>query len=124
MECERLDMRRNDRMERIEKPWGYEEYVETNDRYVVKRLFMRKGNQCSLQYHEKKRETVVVLEGRLTVLLDGKARRMTPFEAVTIPPGLRHRMIAEEGDCLYMEASTPEVDDVVRLEDSYGRVDR
>ena len=109
-------------MERIEKPWGHEEWVEINERYVVKRLFMKKGHQCSLQYHVKKQETVVVLEGMLTLLLDGKARTMSPFDTVTIPPGLRHRMIAEHSDCLYLEASTPELDDVVRLEDAYGRV--
>ena len=108
-------------MERIEKPWGYEECVEINERYVVKRLFMKKGHRCSLQYHEHKRETVTILQGTLTVLLDGERRQMKPFDTVTIPPGLTHRMIAEDTDCLYMEASTPELDDVVRIEDAYGR---
>jgi len=111
-------------MKRIEKPWGYEECLEINDRYVVKRLFMKRGHRCSLQYHERKRETVTVLEGALTVLIGPETREMIPFDTVTIPPGLCHRMIAEQSDCLYMEASTPEMDDVKRLVDSYGRVDR
>ena len=111
-------------MERIGKPWGYEECLEINERYVVKRLFMKKGHQCSLQYHEKKRETVTVLEGTLTVFLDGETRTMNPFDTVTVPAGTHHRMIARDTDCLYMEASTPELDDVVRLEDAYGRADK
>ena len=108
-------------MQRIEKPWGYEEWLEVNDRYVVKRLFMRRGHQCSLQYHERKKETVVVLDGTLTVLLDGEVLTIKPFDMITIPPGQRHRMRADELDCLYLEASTPELDDVVRIEDAYGR---
>jgi mannose-6-phosphate isomerase len=106
---------------RVDKPWGYERWVESNDNYTVKILMMRDGQQCSLQYHEVKRETVVVLSGTLTVLLGDREIEMQPFEEVTIPPGQVHRMMAKNGDSLYLEASTSELEDVVRLEDSYGR---
>ena len=106
----------------IVKPWGWEELVE-NDKYVVKKLFMKKGCQCSLQYHEKKKETVFVLMGKLTIVDgEGKEKVLAPFTCVTINPKEVHRMKAVDEDCLYLECSTTELDDVVRLEDSYGRV--
>lgn len=108
-------------MQKTTKPWGYEELVEVNDRYVVKHLFMRKGNQCSLQYHEKKKETVVVVSGTLTVFYNDQVLQMKPFDALTINPHEVHRMFAEKEDCLYLECSTPELEDVVRVEDQYGR---
>lgn len=108
-------------MKKIEKPWGYEEWVEVNDKYVVKRLFMKKGNQCSLQYHKKKKETVMILSGCLTVYYNNQVLHMKPFDALTIKPHEVHRMFAEREDCLYLECSTPELEDVVRVEDQYGR---
>lgn len=106
---------------KIEKPWGYEEWVEVNDKYVVKKLFMRKGHSCSLQYHELKTETITVLEGELSVLLGKEETIMRPFETITIRPYTVHRMSAKSGDCLYMESSTNELWDVVRLQDDYNR---
>jgi mannose-6-phosphate isomerase len=110
---------------RVEKPWGYELIWARTERYVGKILHITQGHALSLQYHEKKDETVYVLRGRMrfqtgpegaelkdTVLGEGEAFHITPF--------LRHRMIAET-DCDILEASTPELDDVVRLEDRYGR---
>lgn len=108
-------------MQRIEKPWGYEVWVEVNDKYIVKRLFMRKGNQCSRQYHEKKQETLVVLSGSLTVFHNDRVLQMKPFDTLTVNPNEIHRMSAETEDCLYLECSTPELEDVVRVEDRYGR---
>jgi mannose-6-phosphate isomerase len=112
-------------MQIIEKPWGKEEILEVNDRYMVKRLTMLKGHRCSLQFHKAKQETIYVLAGRLRILsgpvkdqLD--LRVYSPGEHVTLLPGLIHRMEAEE-DCVYLEASTPEMDDVVRLSDDYNR---
>jgi mannose-6-phosphate isomerase len=105
----------------VEKPWGREEIVEVNEKYVVKKLLMKKGQRCSLQYHKIKKETVMVLEGQLGVLLNDKEFFLNPFEFVTISPGEVHRMFATENDCLYMESSTPELDDVVRLSDDYKR---
>jgi len=105
---------------RTEKPWGYEELVEYNSNYVVKKLFMKEGHSCSLQYHELKTETIVILKGSLLIYIDDEKKEYIEGEHVTIRPLTPHRM---EGlaDCLYLEASTNEIWDVVRLQDNYGR---
>jgi mannose-6-phosphate isomerase-like protein (cupin superfamily) len=110
----------------IEKPWGREEVVEINDRYMVKKLTMWAGHRCSLQYHNNKKETIYVLSGVLKIIqgthedsLEDKLYRAG--DAITIPPGVIHRMEGVE-DTVYLEASTPEMDDVVRLVDDYKRV--
>jgi mannose-6-phosphate isomerase-like protein (cupin superfamily) len=108
------------RFTKTEKPWGYEELVECNDKYVVKKLFMKKGHSCSLQYHELKKETIIVLSGILTITVGDSVRDYTFGETVTIPPYTVHRMEAVE-DALYTETSTNELFDVVRLRDAYGR---
>jgi len=110
---------------RVDKPWGHELIWAHTERYVGKILHIRAGEALSLQYHRAKDETVMVLAGRMRFehFVDGAAPTvselvpMTPFH---IPPGLRHRMIAIE-DTDVLEVSTPELDDVVRLEDRYGR---
>ena len=112
-------------MQIIEKPWGQEEIIEINDRYMMKKLTMWKGHSCSLQYHRHKKETIFVLSGRLRIILGPNKDELsssvyTKGETITISPGEIHRMEGVE-DSIYLEASTPEVDDVVRLEDSYGR---
>ena len=109
----------------IEKPWGKEEVVEINDRYMFKRLTMWKGHRCSLQYHNIKRETIYVLSGALRIYFGPtqeqlKSRVYGPDESITIEPGVVHRMEGVE-DSVYLEASTPEMDDVVRLVDDYQR---
>ena len=106
---------------RINKPWGYEELVY-NEKYVVKKLFMKNGCRCSLQYHNKKTETIIVLKGTLTVELEEKIIKLSEFESITILPLQKHRMSALNNDCLYLEASTTELDDVIRLEDDYKRI--
>jgi mannose-6-phosphate isomerase len=110
---------------RVEKPWGYEELVECNDKYVVKKLFMKKGHSCSTQYHELKRETIVVLSGSLRIgigdSLETLEKKVYTFgDTVTIEPYTVHSMEGVE-DCLYLETSTNELWDVVRLKDQYGR---
>lgn len=110
---------------RIEKPWGYEELVYASERYVFKRLFMKKGEACSLQYHVYKHETVLVHSGKLLVRIGPSLEQMEDAvlgagDVVVVEPGILHRMTAVQ-DCVYFEASTPELDDVVRLEDRYGR---
>jgi mannose-6-phosphate isomerase-like protein (cupin superfamily) len=109
-----------------EKPWGYEELIECNDKYVVKKLFMKKNNKCSIQYHELKKETIVVLTGELRIYIGAsietlESRIYLPGDTITIEPYTVHRMEAVE-DTLYLETSTNELWDVVRLEDAYGRV--
>jgi quercetin dioxygenase-like cupin family protein len=111
---------------RVDKPWGYELIWARTDRYVGKILHINRGECLSYQYHRVKEETIHLLRGRmeLQVARAGEARRtvqLSPGESFHIPPGLRHRMTALD-DCDILEASTPELDDVVRLEDRYGRV--
>ncbi len=112
-------------MKTIEKPWGKEEVVEINDRYMFKKLTMHKGHRCSLQYHRIKRETIYVLSGALRIYYGPtqeqlQSRIFGGGESITIEPGTVHRMEAAE-DSVYLEASTPEMDDVVRLVDDYQR---
>lgn len=109
----------------IEKPWGKEELLEHNNRYMVKRLTMNKGHRCSLQKHEQKRETIYVLVGNLKIIMGSdvnnlKAAIFGPGQNITIEPGIIHRMEAAE-DCVYLEASTPELEDVIRFSDDYQR---
>jgi mannose-6-phosphate isomerase len=110
----------------IDKPWGYERHLEINDNYVVKELFMKEGNSCSLQYHEKKHETFYVLNGKLKFYVGVDKDNLEEMELnvgehYTIEPLVVHRMEAIV-DSLYLESSTNFLDDVIRLEDKYGRV--
>jgi mannose-6-phosphate isomerase-like protein (cupin superfamily) len=105
----------------IKKPWGSEELIELNSKYCLKKLFMKKGHRCSLQYHEKKIETIFVLEGILHIETDKDKIILNQGESITLSPGDVHRMSAIDIDALYLEASTPELDDVIRIEDDYGR---
>lgn len=112
-------------MDIISKPWGQEELVEINDRYMVKRLTMLEGHRCSLQYHRQKKETVYLLSGILNVYIGESSESLTlvemhPGDSLTIMPGQVHRMEGQT-TCVYLEASTPELDDVVRLQDDYKR---
>ena len=114
-------MLKNKPIRRIDKPWGWEEILEENERYVVKRLLMKKGEQCSYQYHEKKMETIVVLSGELTIIYKEREQNYGLGEVITINPFVEHRMAARDEDAMYLECSTPELEDVVRLKDDYGR---
>jgi quercetin dioxygenase-like cupin family protein len=111
-------------MRRIDKPWGHELWFAHTDRYVGKLLVVEAGQRLSLQYHRVKDETIYVQEGRLRLTLerDGElgVDDLGPGEARHIAPGTRHRFEALER-CVLLEVSTPEVEDVVRLEDDYGR---
>ena len=114
-------------IQHVPKPWGYELIFAKTDRYVGKILHINAGESLSLQYHEMKEETLYVVEGelRLTIEHDGDRRelRLAKGEAFHIPPRLIHRMEAIV-DTDVAEVSTPELQDVVRLEDRYGRVAR
>jgi len=110
---------------RVEKPWGYEELIECNDKYVVKKLFMKTGHSCSIQYHKLKKETIMVLNGILKISTGSSIETLTSKlyntgDTITIEPYTIHRMESIE-DCLYTETSTNELWDVVRLQDNYGR---
>lgn len=109
---------------RVTKPWGHELIWARTERYVGKILHVKRGESLSLQYHEKKEETLYLLDGRirLTLSKDDETRDviMEPGSAFHIPPFLIHRMEAME-DSNILEVSTTELEDVVRLEDRYGR---
>ena len=113
------------RPEHVPKPWGHETIWARTDRYVGKILHVRRGECLSLQFHRVKDETMRVLAGLIDLEVgpEGAERsivRLAPGDGWHIPPGLRHRVIALE-DTDILEVSTPELDDVVRLEDRYGR---
>lgn len=110
---------------RVEKPWGHELIWAVTDEYVGKVLNIRKGESFSLQFHEEKDETLFLLRGEVELYLGAGVNRMVRVEfregeSVRIRPGLLHRMEAMT-DCVIIEASTPELDDVVRVRDRYGR---
>tara|TARA_B100000674_G_C37929690_1_gene957319 strand:- start:181 stop:528 length:348 start_codon:yes stop_codon:yes gene_type:complete len=112
-------------MSLIEKPWGSEYLIEANEKYVLKKLFMKAGHRCSLQYHEYKHETIYVISGVLVIKhgisLDTiSTKTYNTGCTISIKPGEIHRMEALE-DSVYLEASTPELDDVIRLQDDYIR---
>jgi mannose-6-phosphate isomerase len=111
-------------MRTVPKPWGHELIFAETDRYAGKILQLEGGHSLSLQYHERKDETLYVLEGEvvLTVEIEGVMRdiRLGAGEAFRVRPRMRHRLRAER-TCRLVEVSTPELDDVVRLEDAYGR---
>ena len=108
-----------------EKPWGKELLIEYNKSYMVKKLYMHQGHRCSLQFHKKKKETIIVLSGVLNIFF-GKfpdnleKKTLQPHDFFTISSQIIHRMEAVQ-DCEYLEASTPEQNDVVRLENDYNR---
>jgi len=108
----------------VEKPWGYELIWAHTPRYVGKILHINKGESLSYQYHRVKDETVRVLSGslELEVELEGERTKLKlkPGDCLHIVPGMKHRMTGLE-ECDVLEVSTPELDDVVRLEDRYGR---
>jgi mannose-6-phosphate isomerase-like protein (cupin superfamily) len=110
----------------VPKPWGSELWFARTDRYAGKILRVRAGCRLSIQYHEEKDETSYVLAGRVIVSQGDSADRMTtrelgPGESWRNPPMLVHTLEAVE-DSEIIEVSTPQVEDVVRLEDRYGRV--
>jgi mannose-6-phosphate isomerase len=112
-------------MRKIDKPWGHELVWAETGRYVGKILTIRRGERLSLQFHNVKDESILVSRGLMDLEVEEQGRmvtrRMGPGDAYHIVPKQRHRMIAVE-DTEVIEVSTPELDDVVRLEDVYGRV--
>lgn len=110
---------------RVDKPWGHEVIWAHSPLYVGKLLFVRAGEALSLQFHEEKDETLHLLEGELALEVGPgiHALRSVELEAgrsIRLRPGTLHRMEAIT-DCTLLEASTPELDDVVRVRDRYGR---
>jgi mannose-6-phosphate isomerase-like protein (cupin superfamily) len=122
--CENVTIARQDN-KIISKPWGSEELIECNDKYVLKKLFMKANECCSMQYHELKRETIYVLSGKIKLYIGSEINNlkeiiMNSGDNITIEPYTIHRMEGVE-DSYYLEASTNELWDVVRLNDKYNR---
>lgn len=116
-------------MELVEKPWGKEYIFANTPLYVGKIIEINKGHRLSLQYHNKKDESIFVENGELTLvtatssdLSDLKEQTIKMGESARIIPGLVHRFEARKGWVVLIEVSTPFLDDVVRLDDDYGRV--
>jgi mannose-6-phosphate isomerase len=110
---------------RVEKPWGWELVWAETEHYAGKLLFVRGGEALSLQYHERKDESWLVREGRARLELgevggENETVEIRAGDAFHFPPGTVHRVTALE-DTLVIEVSTPQLDDVVRVEDRYGR---
>ena len=111
----------------VEKPWGHEEIFAVTRDYVGKILFIRAGHQLSLQFHKVKEESIYLQAGEMDFLLEDqsgqlKTHKLLPGMSFHIPPQRKHRMTAVK-DCTVFEVSTPHLDDVVRLDDRYGRVE-
>lgn len=111
----------------VTKPWGREEWLELNDRYCYKRIYINVGTRTSYQYHEKKIETNYIIEGEAEVWLENDAgvvekKIMKAGDFFNVIPPRKHRVIAIT-NIILQEVSTPEVDDVVRLQDDAGRGD-
>lgn len=112
-------------MKIVNKPWGKEIWIELNDRYCYKRIYIKAGFKTSFQYHKRKMETNYIIAGKAEVWLDNdkgelEKRIMGTDESFTVTPLKKHRVIAIT-DIILQEVSTPEVDDVIRIEDDTKR---
>jgi mannose-6-phosphate isomerase len=110
---------------KVPKPWGHETIWARSDRYVGKILHINAGQELSVQYHDKKDETVHLLSGQVSYRVQGDSDVLEDVqlkigESFRITPGTIHQIVALT-DCDVLEVSTPELDDVVRLSDRYGR---
>lgn len=111
----------------VTKPWGKEVWLELNDRYCYKRIYINAGTQTSYQYHNQKIETNYIISGEAEVWLENdegvvEKKKMTANDSFSVTPGRKHRVIAIT-DIVLQEASSPEVDDVIRIEDDTARGD-
>lgn len=104
----------------VDKPWGNEVIWAKTDKYVAKFLNITEGESLSLQFHKVKDESIFILAGRIEMYYDGRTFEMTPGMTFHIEPMKHHRMKGLE-NTVVVEVSTPELDDVVRLADFYGR---
>jgi len=113
----------------IKKPWGQEDILELNEHYCYKKITIMEDQKTSLQYHERKIETNHLIYGKVQLWLGSRGDYddntmhqvlMLPGQHVTIPAGIVHRIVAL-ADSILLEVSTPELDDVIRLEDDTNR---
>ena len=114
-------------MKTVIKPWGKEVWLELNEKYCYKRIYIDAGYKTSYQYHEKKRETNYIIDGTAEVWLENddgivEKKIMKAGDYFNVTPPKKHRVIALT-DIILQEVSTPEVDDVIRIEDDTNRKD-
>jgi len=114
-------------MKTVTKPWGKEEWLELNDRYCYKRIYINAGYKTSYQYHNLKRETNYIISGEAEVWLENdegvvEKKIMKAGDYFNVTPPKKHRVIALT-DIILQEVSTPEVDDVIRINDEFARGD-
>ena len=114
-------------MKTVNKPWGREEWLELNDRYCYKRIYINAGTKTSYQYHNEKLETNYIIEGEAEVWLENDSgvvekTIMKAGDFFNVEPPKKHGVIAIT-DIILQEVSTPEVDDVIRIEDDTNRGD-
>ena len=114
-------MNHHPKPEIIPKPWGHELWWARGKKYAGKLLVIEKGHRLSLQYHRGKHETIYALRGRWRLVLGRRRSVMRPGSVTVIPPRTVHRFEAPWGRATLIEVSTPEVWDVVRLQDDYKR---
>jgi mannose-1-phosphate guanylyltransferase len=108
----------------IKTPWGNEEQFTLNEASTVKILRINSGAECSLQYHNKRREFWKVLTGQVWAIVGDKTVEMATGDEIEIPIGVKHRLKHKDGNAQVLEISFGDFDekDIVRLEDDYGRV--
>lgn len=108
------------------KPWGNESIIKKTDKYVVKELYVKQNSSLSLQYHKRKIETLFLVDGKgfleTSIEDDWSCQQMHYMFPYYVQPGLIHRLYTKNSDCLVVEISSTQLDDVVRLKDRYGRV--
>jgi len=109
------------KQKKVMKPWGWEFWYAHSREYVGKIIFIKKGHRLSRQYHRWKHETVYADSGRWVLEIGKKKRTMKPGDSAVIKPRVVHRFTAPYESVRLLEVSTPQVNDVVRLEDDYGR---
>lgn len=105
----------------VEKPWGQEVWICLNDDYCFKKITVNGGHKTSLQYHNTKRETIYIVCGSATFTKEAKTFFVCPGDIINLEPGVVHRVEAGTNGVVFFEVSTPQVDDVVRVQDDYGR---
>ena len=116
------------KQKKINKPWGFEIIWSHCNKFVGKILYINTGHKLSRQYHKQKEETIFVLSGKLCLEVGTPDKKIEKFDlekgqSFHIAPGTVHRFCAPYGDVELAEVSTPELDDVVRLEDDYNRTE-
>jgi len=105
----------------VEKPWGREVWIANEKEYAGKILELKKGFHTSLHYHKFKKETMYLLEGKVKLKFEKREIKLREGQSIVVNTNEVHRIIAEETDVKILEVSTSQLDDVVRVDDDYGR---